>query len=234
DVDVGPDGNPVFVGFEVADFGQTANADVWLRKYSAGGDLLLDEKFDGGSDFHEHARGVAVGDDNRIYIAAERATSAAQFDNEALWTMSVSPATGNLDWEQIEGGDNEALIRLTAAALDPQGRLIVTGENVKLQPFQVQAFTRMYAPADGGALEEVWTRIQNGPDDHDLQPHGLAVGPDNSIVVAGSVEGEPSAWVRKYDADGNTVWTNQYDIASGAEEPLAVAIDQNGFVALVG
>jgi hypothetical protein len=234
DVAVGRDGHPVFVGFEVADFGQQANRDVWMRKYSSNGDLWIDKRFDGGSDFNEHARGVTIGDGDRIYLAAERAMTASQFDNQALWMMSISPATGNLEWDAVEGGDADALIRLNAAATDPQGRIVVAGEHVKLQPFQVQAFTRVYAPGAGGELNEVWTRVQNGPDDLDLQPQSVGVGPDGSIVVAGFIEDDPAAWVRKYDAEGSTVWTQQYNIASGDEEVLGVAVDQNGYIALVG
>jgi flagellar hook assembly protein FlgD len=60
----------------------------------------------------------------------------------------------------------------------------------------------------------IWTRKHNGPANISDYGQAIAIDENNNIYVAGS-EGVPQnkgrVWIRKYDTNGNTLWTNIYD-----------------------
>lgn len=91
------------------------------------------------------------------------------------------------------------------------------------------AFVRKYDSAG----QELWTR-QFGTSSHD---EGLGVAADaTGVYVVGRTEGalaghssagSSDAFVRKYDSEGNELWTRQFGTA-GHDEALAVATGANG------
>ncbi len=87
------------------------------------------------------------------------------------------------------------------------------------------------------AGDEVWTRSVAGNAGTDDQAGGVAFDFAGNVVVAGTIAGdtEQTIWIRKYAADGSTLWTHTSD----GEEPgpdlaARVAIDSSGAVVVVG
>lgn len=128
-----------------------------------------------------------------------------------------------------------------AVAVEAGRATYVAGETFGTLPGQtaggtLDAFVRRYDPA--GA--EVWTR-QFGAWERDIA-WGLAVDHLGSVYVVGQSEGSFTAqhatvgwdaFLRKYDASGNEVWTRQFG-GRGADIASAVAVDASGAAYVVG
>ena len=197
--------------------GQThaGGSDTYVRKYDANGNELWTRQFGiSGSDF---ADGVAV-DASGVYVtgfvasALPGQTSTGGFDA----FVRKYDANGNELWTRQFGTSGSDFA--TRIAVDASG-IYVTGVVVGALPGQTSAggddaFVRKY-DASG---TELWTR-QFGAGSVDV---GRAVAVDTSgVYVAGYIErgtlpGQTSAgccsdaFVRKYDASGNELWTRQF------------------------
>jgi uncharacterized protein (TIGR03437 family) len=140
-----------------------------------------------------------------------------------LWTRSVTAAGG-------EGAYGAAVV-----ASDSGGAYVLVSDGLS-----ARAFLRKYT-ADGGQL---WTSPLGGllvnPETPNAAPN-RAVAVDNSgVYVAGSAieplpgqcyAGQGDAVVRKYDVDGNELWTRQFG-TSDPDSAVSVAVNDSGiFVA---
>lgn len=146
-------------------------------------------------------------------------------------------AAGALVWADRFGAD--AVAEAHGVAMDAGGNVIVAGSVTGLlgttDNGTVDAFVRKYSPTG----DVIWTR-QYGTPGFDWA-RALAATPDGSLVVAGSTEGHlgavnaggSDAYVRKYDPDGNPVWTQQLG-TSGTDLAFGVAIDGDQSVIVVG
>jgi hypothetical protein len=99
---------------------------------------------------------------------------------------------------------------------------------------QHDIWVRKYDPAGG----TVWTQTFAGAEGLADEAHAIAVAPDDTVVVAGfesSVGIPTTAWLRKYDADGNEVWTETWPgAAAESAAALGVAIDDAGDIVITG
>ncbi len=127
-------------------------------------------------------------------------------------------------------------------AVDGSGNVYVAGYTTRTLPGQTfgggltDAFLRKY-DATGN---EVWTR-QFGTSSTDLA-YGVVADGLGNVYVAGyttgtlpgqTSAGDPDAFVRKYDATGNQLWTRQFG-SPGGDEALGVAVDGLGNVYVAG
>ena len=149
--------------------------------------------------------------------------------------VSMCPGGANaqdMEWVRQFGG---ALSRnASAQAVDADGCLFVAGRVEGTLPGQtssgsLDAFVRKY-DADGN---EVWTR-QFGTSSIDT-PRGISVHA-TGVYVAGetrgtlpgqTASGSSDAFVRKYDADGNEVWTRQFG-SSSSDFARGISADATG------
>jgi hypothetical protein len=125
--------------------------------------------------------------------------------------------------------------------IDAAGNLYVIGQTSGTLTGQknagmIDAFVRKYSSVG----DEVWTR-QFGSSERDI-PKGITLdGAGNLYVVGetfGSLPGKASAggwdaFLRKYTADGDEVWTTQFG-GGGAESAASVRIDHGGNAYVVG
>lgn len=117
-----------------------------------------------------------------------------------------------------------------------------SGSNVRSAP-AISAPALGIRSEDGGAPGTegaIWTR-QFGTE-QDEQSEGIAVDKDGNIYILGTTSGELSgqtafgysdAWVRKYDSDGNDLWTNQFG-SEGADAAYSGDTDGEGNLYVVG
>ena len=78
-----------------------------------------------------------------------------------------------------------------------------------------------------------WTRTHNAAADDDDRVYGIAIDASGNLAVAGSETGSLANFedwmVRKYDANGGVLWSDQYNSkADDTDLALAVAVDSSG------
>ncbi|WP_147371334.1 SBBP repeat-containing protein [Meiothermus hypogaeus] len=187
-------------------------------------------------------QGLVLGVDTGVapgtYNLTLQAESDGQVQTTAL-TLRVALPTGTLLWTRQFGTDR--LDKASALAVDSQGNVLVAGEVVNALPGQAplgrtDAFLRKYDPNGN----PIWTR-QFGTGGFD-EANALAVDGQGNVLVAGQVEGalpgqihlgNSDAFLRKYDPNGNPIWTRQFG-TSGDEAASALAVDGQGNVLVAG
>jgi TNFR/NGFR cysteine-rich region len=127
---------------------------------------------------------------------------------------------------------------LTAVSVTPDGNFVIAGWIGGALPGQTysggqqDAFLRVYQP-DPGA--EVWTREFGGAGGANgfAQANALGVDASGNIFVAGKISNaieETRALVRKYDPDGNVLWTGTFVVG----ELLSLSFDASGNILVAG
>lgn len=223
--------------------GQTSAgaAEVFLRKYTGNGTVRWTRQF--GTPGNEFVGvltgGLAVDEHGNAYAgglttgAFPGQTNAGGFDA----FLRKYNAEGDLLWTRQFG--TAGFDDIHDVALDGHGRVYVAGSTDAALPGfanlgAFDAVVRAY-DADGN---ELWTRqFGTAALDH---LHEIAVDRHGNIYVAGftdgvfpglSSAGGRDVLLRKYDRNGNVVWTRQFGTAA-AETGLVIAVDDTGvFVA---
>ena len=191
--------------------------DAFVRKYDADGNTVWTRQF--GSSATDYAYGISV-DASGVYVAGYTAgtlpgqTSAGGYDA----FVRKYDADGNEVWTRQFG--SSASDQASGISADASG-VYVTGYTSGALPGQTSAggtdaFVRKY-DTNGN---EVWTR-QFGSSASD-QASGISVDASGVYVTGftyGALPGQTyagssDAFVRKYDADGNAVWTRQFGSSS--------------------
>lgn len=156
---------------------------------------------------------------------------------ESLEEETLLTGAGDIEWLRQFGGFASGTFNV-GRAVDADGNVYVAGQVRGALPEQVSAgsedaFVRKY-DSDGN---EIWTR-QFGTVSSD-EATGVAVDASGVYVTGftpGVLPGQSSAggsdaFVRKYDADGNELWTRQFG-TTGSDDARSVAADSSGiFVA---
>lgn len=189
-----------------------------------------------GSVSEDEGLAVATGATGSIAVAGRTSADMAggsSFPGGAY--VRLYTAAGALVWADQFGGDAGA--EAHGVAIDADGNVIVAGSVVGLLGSTynggLDAFVRKYSPSG----DVVWTR-QFGTPGSDIA-RAVAAAPDGSFILAGTTlgrlggpnSGGADAYVRKYDPDGNPVWTRQFGTAgTDLSFGLAVAADESVIV----
>lgn len=204
------------------------NIDALLAKYDADGGLIWTRLF--GTSGPDDARAIALDGSSVYVVGATSLPDQATVGFDAY--LSKFSTNGTEAWTRYFGSSSDDFAE--GIATDGSG-LYVVGRTGGLLPDQnsaggvADAFIRKY-DSDGNLL---WTR-QFGSRGYD-DARGVAVD-WSGVYVVGSAEaalpgqvrlGTTSAFIRKYDAEGNEVWTQQFGSRLGAEA-WAVAADDAG------
>jgi cysteine-rich repeat protein len=146
------------------------------------------------------------------------------------WVRKYDENGGTI-WTKVHTGASGGVDTLSGVAVDAAGNVIAVGrESTMMQGFDI--LVRQYGPdgapgwqdvVDGGMMGNDWAL-------------DAAVDPDGAVFVAGRVEtggGFSDAWLRKYSATGEPLWTGSYAGAfGGSEDATAIAATTGGgFVA---
>jgi hypothetical protein len=222
-----------FVGFGALP-GQTSasGGDAFVRKYDASGTEVWTRQF--GTAGGDSANGVAV-DVSGIYLVGRTdGTFPGQTNTGGANTfVRKYDAVGSHVWTRQFG--SFLAQQDLARAVDADGNVYVAGQVSGILPGQTSsdivpdgadAFVRKYDAAGN----VIWTR-QFGTGGADAAT-SLAVDA-SGIYVAGSITGtlpgqtgSDDAFVRKYDAAGNVIWTRQF--GANSDSATGVAADATG------
>jgi len=208
-----PDGSIVVAG--------KASGNILLLKYDGDGNLLWSRTFDrslGGG-----ANDLAVDAAGAIYVAAR--VYGTQ-DND-FSTVKFDPQ-GELLWQRTyDGGAAEEGVGI---ALDGEGGVYVTGPSGDWGQYD---FLTVKYDEDGNQL---WARSY----DSGAEDEAVAVAADASgVYVAGTVFISPQdlgngTVVRKYDLEGNLLWSGSYGLAGYGSFGSDLELDGGGNLYLAG
>ncbi len=225
DVTALPDGRFVLTGYEE---GAGSDLDFWTAKYEADSTPIWTRVVDGGAGDQDAARAVAAAADGSLAVVGATATGAGTLDG---WLRKYD-ADGNVLWTRTydRAGEDDSI---TAVAIDgADDSIFVAGYDTD-DGVDFRTWLRKY-DADGTAQ---WTETFDGDYGGIDYASGLAVDTSGDVIVAGAEEtGDLNldAWVRRYDADGEVLWTNVYDEAGFDDLATDVAIDADSDLLVCG
>lgn len=222
-------------GFAISWESLDADYDHYVRRFNAAGDPLWTQSFDNGGD--DRAAAVAIDSGGNVIVGGS-----SEVNNQATngWLRKYDPQGATL-WTRTFTGDDPSSDWIDDIAIGPSGEIAVVGN------LRADIFTRLY---DNDGAEQ-WTAIHDGPVDGPLDDvcqvclsfdAGGAVAIDSvgAVVVAGSQivgaeDGDSETWVRKYDEDGDELWTWSGGPAQVTSQAAGdIAVDGTDHVIVVG
>lgn len=220
-------GNIVVGGFEID---AVDDPNGWLAKYDPSGRQLWMITFDPSMGLDDRIYAVAVDPADNILVAGDSDVMAAASD---LWVAKLDPQ-GNEQWSRTIDGPGAADDGARGVASDSLGNVAVTGF-VRIDTADIDIFVGQLDPA-GNTL---WSEVVAGPEVYDDRGQAVAIDrEDDAVVVAGYVSHggfDRDVWLRKYDRDGDVLWTQTWDNGSSGEDAgYGVAVRPDGTIAVAG
>jgi hypothetical protein len=227
--------------------GQTSEGDqdAFIRKYDSDGDEQWTRQFGTSeSDFAAGASTDSSGDS--VYVVGETdgtfSGQTSEGDQDAF--IRKYDSDGNEIWTR-QFGTSESDFAAGVSTDSSGDDVYVAGSTRGTLPDQtsegdeedLDAFIRKY-DSDG---DEQWTR-QFGTSESDFAAGVSTDSSGDDVYVAGSTQGtlpdqatqeEDSAFIRKYDSDGNEQWTRQFTLFEGMFA-AGVSVDSSGDVSVGG
>jgi uncharacterized protein (TIGR03437 family) len=209
--------------------GQT---DGFLRKYDPSGNELWTQEFAVLDKGGLSVNGIAV-DSTGVYVAAK--TGGVPRYAIATGNLAVVykfDTDGNLLWtQQTTTSKTLPAESATGIALNG-GAVYVVGLTESTSP--TSAYLRKLDPSTG---TQVWTSVfRNSNGVNGIAAYGVAADATGAYVVGstpGPLSGQPAGpgqdlFIRKYDPNGNALWTNQFGTPFGPEYAFAVSASSSG------
>lgn len=195
--------------------------DYATLKYSGVGLPLWTNRYSSLGNNTDQARAIAVDGNGNVLVtgsaSSDYATIKYSNDGVPLWT------------NRFNGSRNES-DQANAIAVDDSGNVFVTGQSASTtSSYEYATIKYSY---DGVPL---WTNRFNRSEGRAV---AMAVDCNGNIIVTGYSTGGPTVQdytTIKYSNDGMPLWTNYYTgPGSGADEAVAVAVDNSGNVFVTG
>ncbi len=214
--------------------------DAFIRRYSLAGEEGWTIQF--GTADQDMQEGLGV-DASGIYVSGrtQGALDGQAFSGVQDAFLKKVALDGSSLWTQQFSSDNFVPNYEIAHAVDAAGNAYIAGRimhYISFYPirYETTLFIAKYSPA--GTQE--WyneLQIERASETNPISMvKGLAVGPDGSVYLVGTVYanlfgetplGGTDAFIRKYDPSGNEVWTRQFGTAEN-DYAIAVAADATG------
>jgi uncharacterized delta-60 repeat protein len=204
--------------------------DTWLRKYAPDGSVIWTRTFDAGcASFGDHAYGVATDGDGNVVIAGDYTAPGGVGCATGVLVRKYD-ADGAVLWT-LQDDASEA----RGVATDADGNVVVVGFDWNGGAGEGDDLWIRKYDRDG---TRIWTRTHSGAASDDDYGYGIATDGDGNVLVTGRVvdrADDANIWVRKYDADGDEVWTDSPDVRTSVYEGgAAIAADSSGNVLVTG
>jgi len=265
DISVDPEGNVIAVGttMEAAEDGGS-NRYILLQKMDPNdGSLLWSRTYSGPEyDFDSHqlvsaeyeGRGVIVDSDGNIYITGYERTNNGIHYYTFIYKLD---SNGNMIWRQSHKSGNFSIGN--DITLDKNGFLYVTGFEGNKDPISNigDPIWIQKRRVSGGSVD--WTKTELGQHEPLPEPelpyatilprsvgHAVAVDTESNVYVTGFIsivsqrehayQRSGDIWLRKYDSDGNELWTDTFDGTQegGHDAGLDIVLDERGNIYLTG
>ncbi|MDC0672682.1 hypothetical protein [Nannocystis radixulma] len=182
--------------------------DLVVRKHAADGSPLWTRKFAGAAMLNDVASGAVLTPDGGLLVGG--ATAVADAGNDT-WLRKYA-STGDVLWTRTYDGAAGSNDATQAVAVTEDGYIYAAG--YEAAPGESNNMWIARYDADGNLL---WSRLYNGADSKADYLYGVVAMDDGGVVVCGYETAESVPWksfVRRYDVDGLTVWT---EVEAGPE-----------------
>jgi hypothetical protein len=216
--------------------GDNGNRDVFVIKYNSTGSVEWTRGF--GTTSSDIAYGVTGDGLGNCYVVGE--TQGALYDGGQIFDTDAFirqySSDGTAVWTYQFGTTNDDNCKGVAA--DAAGNVYVVGDVVgdmdgqenagasgsdgfirKYDVYGVKQWTRLF----GTAHSEYDCRVVL-----DSSGNAYVVGRTGGTFSGETKIGTNDAFVRKFDSDGNTLWTHQWGIASEYLYPTGIGVDSSG------
>jgi cysteine-rich repeat protein len=227
--DLGPHcGDAIQQGDEACDDGDQTNGNGCNIDCIVSGTVLWTQIIDGPAHGADSGRAVAVDNEDAIYAVA------AVDDASTAWIRRFD-AAGTEDWTQTFAGPANGESQPSAAAWGGAPELHVVGtHDASSLGNGDDGWLRRYTTASTLDGSFSWDNAAGTAD----TAAGVAVNEDGQQFVLGDSNrfdlGQSwNIWLRKLDADGDEMWTQNYD-SGDIDQAGGVAIDGEGNIIAVG
>jgi hypothetical protein len=204
--------------------------DIWLRRIDADGREVWTRTAGGADGLDDFGAAVAVDEAGDVVVAGFVGTGTMDWDD--IWIAKYD-ADGNPIWSRTVRGSGGGSDHAYAVATDPDHNVVVAGV---VDEGEGRAIWVAKLDPDG---RDVWARTDAGASWMDDEANGVACDESGGIVVSGFTDmGDATTvdvWVRRYDPNGEGVWTSTHDGGHGGwDRGRAVATDAAGRVFVAG
>jgi cysteine-rich repeat protein len=200
---------------------------VWVRLMDPEGTEIWTDTFDANAG---NDRGNAVAFDasgdvivaGQIYVPiglADLWLRKYSVDGAILWTQTSDNMAGNDAWH--------------AVAVDSKGEIGLVGE-----VYEANGLAGIVVSKYNQSGFPIWNNYQDSDGSDNDIGHGVRFDLADNMIAVGeeyTANDFARAWVRKYDATGNELWTRVFDGDDGGNDiAWAVAVDAGGYVYAAG
>ncbi|MHC4990919.1 MAG: SBBP repeat-containing protein [Planctomycetota bacterium] len=183
-----------------------------MRRYAPDGSLLWSRTHAGPGGLEDMGVGAACDEGGRI-VAVGYVGRAVPGEEKRKMTLDAwvgaFDADGTPLWDHTHDGPGSGLDAALDAAIAEGGDILVAGYE-STEGGDNNVWLRRYDAAG----ETLWTQTYDGPAHGRDRGTSVAIDPDGNILLSGHIDVPGEAWnalVRKYEPDGDLIWTRTYD-----------------------
>ncbi|MBM3315745.1 hypothetical protein FJY71_07920, partial [candidate division WOR-3 bacterium] len=189
--------------------------------------------YDGPARAEDKVTSMLVDAGGNAYLTGYSFGSGTDFD---FCVVKVGSA-GETLWTRRYGSPTNCEDRIWASVLDRDGNVVVCGGSILAMEQGWDWLVMKYSPQG----ESLWLRRLDFAEHGDDRPAGLAIAPDNSIVVTGTIRHRPDTTTKpaartdwdaatvRFSPAGETLWTRLHDGGTRRDDQgVAVAADSGG------
>jgi hypothetical protein len=246
-----PDGGYVLTGYTLSNNTGDVSAnhgstDFWIIKINATGSLLWQKTLGGTGDDRPNA--IAVTTESKIAVAgftnSNNGDVSGNHGGQDAWIALLDNATGNLLLKKALGGNGDENGKALAPA--PDGGLYLGGNSSSNSNGDVgpsKGNTDFWLLQLDKNLSIVWKNNLGGTNNEDL--NALAVGPNNTLVAAGSTKsnnsgdvgtssGSEDMWIIKINAATGALLSQKVLGGNAVDVAKGLVVRPNGTIAVAG
>ncbi len=212
----------------------TFNADIFLARYCASGELEWYSIFNGQADGDDIVAKMTADETGNLYLTGYTFNSKGNFD---YLTIKYN-AAGKQIWVATYTGVGHGNDRAADLKIDNRGNVYVTGASFEKSSLTDEDLTTVKYDAAG---KQLWVAHFNRNDDRDdscESGNSLEIDAEQNVYVAGNSSGinyYPDFTCLKYNSNGVQQWVRYYDgVAQGMDFAQKILADPAGNLIITG